>query len=117
MSDKVKLIIEIPKKDYEWAIKIKEELNYVVYCDRQILAIANGTPLDEDLESLRAEVQAYFAGEAYGWEQGRKSLIEDIKAEIAVQYANTHHTYPEYADGLTCASQIIDRYTESEDKE
>ena len=47
MSDTMKLIIEIPKKDYEWAIKIKEHQNYIVYCDRQILAIANGTPLDE----------------------------------------------------------------------
>ena len=45
-----------------------------------IECIKNGTPLDSNSE--RAEVQAYFDGEAYGWEQGRKALIEDVKAEI-----------------------------------
>ena len=28
------------------------------------------------------EVQAYFAGQTYGWEEGRKALIDDVKAEI-----------------------------------
>lgn len=45
--------------------------------------------------------------------------LDSVKAEIADQYANTLHTYPEYADGLVCASQIIDRHigkAESEDK-
>ena len=42
--------------------------------------IRDGIPLDSNSE--RAEVQAYFDGEAYGWEQGRKALIDDAKAEI-----------------------------------
>lgn len=35
-----------------------------------------------DNNSDRAEVQAYFAGQTYGWEEGRKALLDDVKAEI-----------------------------------
>ena len=45
MTDKVKLIIEIPKKDYEWAKQIAQTRNESVYCERQIIAISKGTPL------------------------------------------------------------------------
>ena len=65
MSDTVKLIIEIPK---------------VPKNDHERWVLAHGTPLDSN--SDRAEVQAYFYGKAYGWEQGRKALIEDAKAEM-----------------------------------
>lgn len=40
----------------------------------------NGIPLANDSE--KAKVQAYFDGQAYGWEQGRKALIDDVKAKI-----------------------------------
>lgn len=65
MSETVKLIIEIPK---------------VPKNDHERWVLAHGIPLDND--SDRAEAQAYFDGQAYGWEQGRKALIDDIKAEI-----------------------------------
>ena len=65
MSDTVKLIIEIPKAPKN---------------DHERWVLAHGTSLDSNSE--RAEVQAYFEGQAYGWEEGRKSLIEDLKAEI-----------------------------------
>lgn len=48
--------------------------------DKVVNAIYHGTPLDSNSE--KAEVQAYFDGEAYGWEQGRKALIDEVKAEI-----------------------------------
>ena len=77
MSDTVKLIIEIPKKVFE-ARKTGEISPCVTV---PILdAVQNGIPLDND--SDRAEAQAYFDGQAYGWEQGRKALIDDVKAEI-----------------------------------
>lgn len=65
MSETVKLIIEIPKTPKN---------------DHERWVLAHGTPLDSNSE--KAEVQAYFAGQAYGWEQGRKALIEEVKAEI-----------------------------------
>lgn len=80
MSDKVKLIIEIPKATYE---DLKSGKIYSSLCEAPqglIEGIRNGTLLDSNSE--RAEVQAYFDGEAYGWEQGRKALIDDAKAEI-----------------------------------
>ena len=76
----MKLIIDVSKNDYEWAKQIAQTRNESVYCERQIISISNGIPLDDDSE--RAEVQAYFAGQAYGWEEGRKALIGDLKTEI-----------------------------------
>ena len=80
MSDTVKLIIEIPKETYE---DLKSGKIYSSLCEAPqglVEGIRNGTPLDND--SDRAEAQAYFDGQAYGWEQGRKALIDDVKAEI-----------------------------------
>ena len=78
MSEKVKLIIEIPKDEYK-DIKDHEQMirNYPT---TSLIRILNGIPLDDDSE--RAEVQAYFAGQTYGWEEGRKALLDDVKAEI-----------------------------------
>lgn len=106
MSETVKLIIEIPK---EIADDIKEAYkgDDVLYC-----AVKYSTPLAND--SDRAEVQAYFDGEAYGWEQGRKALIDDVKAEIDDEWARTHHMYPEYAGGLSYAYEIIDKHISGE---
>lgn len=80
MSDKVKLIIEIPKEDYLNAKRINWANVRPECVDDYEYQIAHGTPLDSNSE--RAEVQAYFDGQAYGWEQGRKALIDDVKAEI-----------------------------------
>lgn len=78
MSETVKLIIEIPESDYK-AIRAYNETSIIAHDTCRRIA-HNGIPLDND--SDRAEVQAYFDGQAYGWEEGRKALIEDIKAEI-----------------------------------
>lgn len=82
MGETVKLIIEIPKKTVN---EIKDNAMFAWSISSDIRwditnAIVNGTPLDDDPD--RAEVQAYFDGEAYGWEQGRKALIDELKAEI-----------------------------------
>jgi hypothetical protein len=74
----MKLIIDIPVEKYNEYKRIGDS--------RDVLfeAIRNGTPLDSDSE--RAEVQAYFAGMSYGWEEGRKDLIDDVKAEIRAKH-------------------------------
>jgi hypothetical protein len=79
MNDTVKLIIEISRIEYEQTCNLT--LHNRTFYDE---AIRNGTPLDSNSE--RAEVQAYFDGEAYGWEQGRKALIDDVKAEIRAKH-------------------------------
>lgn len=73
MSDTVKLIIEIPKPMYE-------SVQNGTYCGNLDEELKNGIPLDND--SDRAEAQAYFDGQAYGWEEGRKDLCDKISAEI-----------------------------------
>ena len=75
MSETVNLIIEIPKRDYEEIKKVG-----VFTFPHLSKAIREATPLDSNSE--RAEVQAYFDGEAYGWDEGRKDLIDDLKAEF-----------------------------------
>lgn len=81
MSDNIKLIIEIPKELFERVHRFSSVPDMQgTDIVNAINAIANGTPLDKDSE--RAETQAYFAGEAYGWEQGRKALIDENKGEI-----------------------------------
>lgn len=78
MSETVKLIIEIPEELYD-TIQADEMISREQLAVLQ-MDILRGTPLDSNSE--QAEVQAYFDGQAYGWEQGRKALIEDAKAEI-----------------------------------
>lgn len=80
MNDTVKLIIEIDKRAYRACQELRTNNDDEIIGLCAVNAIADGTPLDSNSE--RAEVQAYFAGESYGWEQGRKALIEDVKAEI-----------------------------------
>lgn len=79
MSETVKLIIEIPKPIYD-RIKYLEP-NADTMLDKLMRAVQNSTPLDSN--SGKAEVQAYFAGQTYGWDEGRKALIDDLKAEIS----------------------------------
>ena len=66
MSETVKLIIERPKPMYE-------NVQDGTYCGTLYKELKNGMPLDSN--SQLAEVEAYFAGQTYGWEQGRKALV------------------------------------------
>lgn len=105
----MKLIIDIPDKVYEGvkaliAINFGGRFSGKGLAHDSLRAIKNGIPLDKDSE--RAEVQAYFAGEAYGWEQGRKALIDDVKAEI--QNDARGYMCDEYVDGINHALEIID---------
>lgn len=73
---------------------------------------------EEEPDSEQAEVQAYFDRESFGWDKGRKALIEDIKAEIdkAQEPYQTNTAYDEGVRfGLMLAYQIVDRCKESED--
>lgn len=114
MSDTVKLVIEIPKEAKQAFDKSQSnDLKGGYYDHGGIIgkAIQNGIPLDKDSE--RAETQAYFAGEAYGWEQGRKALIDDVKAEIdkAQEPYKTSTAYDEGVKfGLMLAYQTIEKY-------
>lgn len=104
MSDTVKLIIEIPQEIYSDVLT-----DGVLYIDYVALigeSIKNGIPLD-NIDS--DETKAYFDGQAYGWEEGRKTLIDDVKAEIqekvkSVEGGNAYHV----ANGLNMALGIID---------
>lgn len=89
MGDTVKLIIEIPKVTYK---DLKSGKIYSSLCEAPqglVEGIQKGTPLDSNSE--RAEVQAYFAGQAYGWEQGRKALIDELKTEIRADQEKYSH--------------------------
>ena len=72
----MKLVIDIPQDYYEI---IKHDVEHHLSNFRTFEIIGNGIPLD-DIDS--DETKAYFDGQAYGWEQGRKELIDDVKAEI-----------------------------------
>lgn len=117
MSETVKLIIEIPKATYE---DLKQGKIYSSLCEAPqglVEGIQNGTPLESN--SDRAEVQAYFDGEAYGWEEGRKALIEDIKAEIktfTITEKSEHDT--RFNDAVLKCFNMLDNIgkEESEDK-
>lgn len=114
----MKLIIDIPEKiiahirsDYGHGYKGLYDEDR----DKIVDAIYHGIPLDSNSE--KAEVQAYFDGQAYGWEQGRKALIDDVKAEIE------HMACRQYEHRLTLdreeVIEILDNIgkAESEDKE
>lgn len=72
----MKLIIDISEEDYDFVKKQVAD----GYINPLKVRIANGTPLDSNSE--RAEVQAYFAGQTYGWEQGQEELIKNIKLSL-----------------------------------
>ncbi len=119
MSDDMKLIIEIPKSDYEAICANKEDA--IIAHDTCRRIANNGIPLDSDSE--RAETQAYFAGEAYGWEQGRKALIDDVTAEVEQLRAYSTRFITSdgraiYTDGQTILDILANMgKTESEDTE
>lgn len=111
MSDTVKLVIEIPQKVFE-ARKTGEISPWVTVPILE--AVQNGIPLDND--SDRAEAQAYFDGQAYGWEEGRKDLCDKISAEIEHEKGKW-----DYLTSDTCfdiAIGVVKRYEkEAEGKE
>lgn len=110
MSDTVKLIIEIPEEAYN--VLLTEQV-LPPHIDVEWLLI-HGIPLDSNSE--RAEVQAYFDGQAYGWEEGRKALIDELKVELERDACD--YGCDEFVDGINHALEIIDKYiskTESED--
>jgi hypothetical protein len=120
MSDTVKLIIAIPKEMHEALLKT-ERIISSQRCGKTLMnviysAVAKATPLDNNPE--RAELQAYFDGESFGWDEGREALIDDVKSEIdkAQEPYITNTAYDEGVRfGLMLAYQIVDRYkTESE---
>ena len=43
--------------------------------------------------------------------------LDDVKAEIDDEWANTHHMYPDYASGLARASEILDNIGKAESEE
>lgn len=90
----MKLIIDIPEETKQAFDKAESnDLKGGYYDHGGVIgkAIQNGIPLDSDSE--KAEVQAYFDGQAYGWEEGRKALIDDIKAEIDRAYEDVTMYY------------------------
>lgn len=120
MSDTVKLVIEIDESTYK---DIKRGKIYSSVRDvpqESVSAIAHGTPLDD---SELAETQAYFDGQAYGWEEGRKALIDDVKAEIAEEICLTDNPYSgetkytiEYSRLLEILDNIVKAESEEESK-
>lgn len=91
MSETVKLIIEIDKRAYKACQELSTNNDDGIVGLCAVNTIANGIPLDSNSE--KAEVQAYFDGQAYGWEEGRKALIDDLKAEIAEEICLTDNPY------------------------
>lgn len=84
MKNAVKLIIEIPKKDYEWAKQIAQTRNKSVYCERQIIAISNGIPLPKGHGRLIDADELYdsliFPTEQFA--KGFKELLDDAPTVI-----------------------------------
>lgn len=118
----MKLIIEISQDVYTRLFDSGIQDNEIAVDDvcEMARALRMGTSLYSDSE--QDEVQAYYAGMSYGWEQGRKSLIEDAKAEIeANMYCDkdTRRVKNANASGLKVALDILDNIgkAESEDKE
>jgi len=109
----MKLIIDISDEIYQEALKS----GYSHLYDEDVAnAVAEGIPLDNNSE--RAEVQAYFDGEAYGWEQGRKALIDDVKAEIADIYCGQYCENPLTADAVReMVLDILDKIGKESEEE
>lgn len=64
----MKLIIDISEDDYEWAKQIAQTRNESVYCERQIIAISNGIPLDTvkaEMEKLAEQYKEYRYANTY----------------------------------------------------
>jgi len=98
----MKLIIDIDeedRKDIGNMHFVREDLKFKIG-----KAIIHGTPLDSNSE--RAEVQAYFDGEAYGWEQGRKALVDDVKAEIETNLS--WDMYDEYGNETRLHKELME---------
>ena len=70
----MKLIIDVAEKDYEWAKQIAQTRNKSVYCERQIIAISHGIPLDDVKALIDYNAEIYEDGEWYLREQ----LVYDI---------------------------------------
>lgn len=62
-------------------------------------------PINDVLDVIDKHISAYECGRA-----SVLSVIENIKAEIDDEWANTHNMYPDYASGLARASEIIDKH-------
>lgn len=83
MSDTVKLIIEIPKWEYEQACKFKDSFFYAI----QVKAIQNGTPLDDVKAEIKndyyteKEPSLYQAGTNFGLSLAVEILDNIGKAE------------------------------------
>lgn len=108
----MKIVIDLP----EWYIEETKDFKHPNFVDK---AIAEGRQLDEDTEE--PETKAYFDGQAYGWEEGRKALINDAKAMIAKEIIpRTSEDYDHdvmYQNcGLRIALKIIDNIDKA-DKE
>ena len=99
----MKLLIELSEDRYN-SIMRKAKYRRVTGMD---FVIAKGVPLDTDLDLT--EVQAYFAGMTYGCEQGRKALIEDVKAKIeAKEMVETNIERQFYNMALDDVVKILD---------
>ena len=106
MSDTVKLIIEIPDYDYK---QIKEAYEKSDIVPSTYSYIYHGTPLDNNSE--QAEVQAYFCGEAFGWDEGREDLCDKISEEIEEKMSHyDHFENSNTANGLRMAKEIVEKY-------
>lgn len=75
----MQMVIDIPDNKYQW---IKD--NPLTYDNEYCEAIRKGTPLDEVLDKIRAEIEAII---------GEKGM-DDY----------------DYCSGLICARKIIDKY-------
>ncbi len=89
MSDNIKLVIEIPKSDYNAICANKEDA--IIAHDTCRRIANNSTPLS--------------------------NVLANIKEEIGNEYANTRGMYPEYAGGLSHAYKIINKYIDKSETE
>ena len=87
MSDNIKLIIEIPKSDYNAICANKEDA--IIAHDTCRRIANNSTPLS--------------------------NVLTEIKEKINYEYANTRGMFPDYAGGLSHAYEIINKYIDDAD--